>query len=360
MLHFFPNQWGRAVLLIVWGFVTTTSVVSGKDDGRKDLQIAETILLYQRDNGGWPKNYDRTGNLSKEDRKQLLSKKVSDDSTFDNGATHSEMKHLAKVYEATGDDRYKRAFIKGLDFTLAAQYENGGWPQTYPKAAGYHAHVTFNDDAMIGVLQLLRAIARDDEAYALVDEGRRKRCGKAIEKGVQCILKCQIEVNGKKTAWCAQHDAKSFAPEKARSYELRSISGSESVGIVRYLMGSDEPSPEVIVAVQSAVAWFDEAKLTGIRVEKKEDKSAPKGYDKVVVKDPSAPPLWARFYEIGGNKPIFCSRDGVPKETLAEISYERRNGYSWLGNRASGLLTKDYPAWQRKWAPENNVLRKGE
>lgn len=61
-------------------------------------------------------------------------------------------------------------------------------------------------------------------------------------------------------------------------------------------------------------------------MEKKKKESAPKGYDKVVVKDPSAPSLWARFYEIGTNKPIFCSRDGKPRETLAEISYERRNG----------------------------------
>ena len=64
----------------------------------------------------------------------------------------------------------------------------------------------------------------------------------------------------------------------------------------------------------------------GIRVEKKKKESVPKGYDKVVVKDPSAPWLWARFYEIGTNTPVFCSRDGKPRETLAEISYERRNG----------------------------------
>ena len=354
MMHFFPNQWTRVVFLMALGFVAMTNLVSGKDDPQKDLQIAEVFLLHQRDNGGWPKNYDETTNLSKKDRQAILSQKDQDDTTFDNGATYSEMKHLAKVYAATGDARYQRAFIKGLDFTLAAQYENGGWPQFYPKTSGYHGHITFNDNAMIGVMQLLKAIASGDEAYGFVDQGRRKRCGMAVAQGVQCILKCQIELNGKKTAWCAQHDAKSFAPQKARSYELRSISGSESVGVVRYLMGIDAPSREVVDAIQSAVAWFDAAKLTGIKVERKEDKSAPKGYDKLVVKDPSAAPLWARFYAIGSNKPIFCSRDGVPRERLAEISHERRNGYSWYSNRAARLLSKDYPAWQRKWAPKNS------
>ena len=348
-MHFFAIHFRWTAFLSTWALVAAASGVSAKDAGEKDLQIAETVLLYQRNNGGWPKNYERDCNLSQEDRKKIQSEKEQDDTTFDNGATHSDMKHLAKVYDATGDDRFRRAFIKGLDFTLAAQYENGGWPQYYPKPGGYHAHVTFNDGAMIGVLRLLKEIAQGDASYTFVDDGRRKRCGIAVEKGVQCILKCQIKVNGKKTAWCAQHDENSFAPRKARSYELRSISGSESVGIVRFLMDVDKPSPEIVDAVESAVAWFDEAKQTGIRVERKEDESAPKGYDKVVVEDPSATPLWARFYEIGSNNPIFCSRDGVPKGSLAEISYERRNGYSWYSNRALSLLTRDLPAWQGKW-----------
>ena len=124
-------------------------------------------------------------------------------------------------------------------------------------------------------------------------------------------------------------------------------------------MEIEPPTPEIIAAVQGAIAWFDEAKLTGIKVIRKPDPSSPKGWDKVLIKDPSAPPLWARFYRIGDNQPIFCSRDGVPKQTLAEISYERRNGYSWLGNRPASLLERDYPAWQSKWAPDVNVLERG-
>ena len=47
------------------------------------------------------------------------------------------------------------------------------------------------------------------------------------------------------------------------------------------------------------------AKLEGIRQTRKEDKSTPKGWDKVVIEDPAAPTMWARFYEIGTNTPIF-------------------------------------------------------
>jgi PelA/Pel-15E family pectate lyase len=68
----------------------------------------------------------------------------------------------------------------------------------------------------------------------------------------------------------------------------------------------------------------------------------------VVVADAQAPPLWARFYEIESNQPIFADRDGVPKSTLADIGYERRNGYSWYGRWPQKLLETEYPEWKQK------------
>jgi PelA/Pel-15E family pectate lyase len=156
-------------------------------------------------------------------------------------------------------------------------------------------------------------------------------------------------VNGKLTAWCAQHDEEDYSPRPARTFELASISGQESVGITRLLMSLDNPSPEVVRSIEAAVAWFEASKLKGIRVETKPDKTAPKGKDRVVVNDPAAPPMWARFYDLETNKPIFADRDGVPKTNLADIGYERRNGYAWLGTWPATLLEKDYPAWREKW-----------
>ena len=60
-----------------------------------------------------------------------------------------------------------------------------------------------------------------------------------------------------------------------------------------------------------------------------------------MVEDPNAPPLWARFYEIGTNRPIYSGRDGVIKYRLAEIEIERRTGYSWVGPYAQGLLDEE-------------------
>ena len=93
-------------------------------------------------------------------------------------------------------------------------------------------------------------------------------------------------------------------------------------------MSIDDPSPEILQAVEGAVEWFVQAELTGIRVVKEQDERAPDGLNRVVVVDAQVPPLWARFYEIESNQPIFADRDGVSKSTLADIGYERRNGYS--------------------------------
>jgi PelA/Pel-15E family pectate lyase len=120
------------------------------------------------------------------------------------------------------------------------------------------------------------------------------------------------------------------------------------VGLVRFLMGIERPSPEVVRAVDAAVAWLEAVKLSGIKVVKQPQAGTEKGYDTVVVTDPAAPPVWARFYEIGTNRPMFCGRDGVVKPRLADIEYERRNGYAWYGAWAADLLSREYPAWKAR------------
>jgi PelA/Pel-15E family pectate lyase len=307
------------------------------EEGRR---ITASILSYQSPQGSWPKNLDTTAEPYRGDPKDLKG-------TYDNSATTDELRFLARAYEATQEPRCQQAFLKGLDHILQAQYPNGGWPQSYPPGKGYPRHITFNDGTMVRLMEFLREVATG-ETYDFVAMEKRKAAQATFDRGVQCILKCQIRVDGKLTAWCAQHDENDFSPRSARSYELVSLSGSESVGITRLLMSLERPSPEVVRAIEGAVAWFEAARLTGIKVVEKEDKNAPKGFDRIVVRDPDAPPLWARFYEIGTNKPIFSDRNGVPKRSLAEIGYERRNGYAWLGNWPAALLTWEYPAWKEK------------
>ncbi|MFD3000688.1 pectate lyase [Pontibacter toksunensis] len=343
------TQTARATESIRW----SREILQQKPDwysGSEAVRIADNLLLYQRDNGGWTKNTDMAKVLSDEEIKVLMSKAEKEDvSTIDNGATFTQLEYLARVYEATEQKKYKESFLRGIDYLLEAQYENGGWPQFYPIRRGYYEHITFNDGAMIGVMQLLRDVAQKKNPYTFVDPARRNRAAKAIEKGLHVILQTQIKVGGRLTAWGAQHDRFDFSPQKARAYELPSISGGESVGIVKYLMAIENPSPDVIRAVEGAVSWLDRVKITGIRVDRVKDASMQKGYNKVVVKDPSAPPLWARFYAIKTNQPMFVGRDGIVRDKVSEIEEERRNGYSWYVSSPQELLEKDYPQWKRKW-----------
>ena len=69
------------------------------------------------------------------------------------------------------------------------------------------------------------------------------------------ILSAQIVTGGTRTAWCAQHDAVTLEPRAARTYEHASLSGAETVGIVRFLMRQPK-TPEIVRAVEAAVAWL--------------------------------------------------------------------------------------------------------
>ena len=314
----------------------------GSDDAQR---IAENVLLYQRDTGGWPKNIDMASVLSDDTKAAVAKQKSEVDSTIDNGGTYTQLKYLARVYAAHPDDRYKQAFLNGVEYLLKAQYENGGWPQFFPVHHGYYTHITYNDDAMVGVLELLRDIAKKKAPYAFADAALRVRASTAVERGIECILKTQVVVEGKLTVWCAQHDEVTFKPAAARAFEPVSLSGLESAGIVRFLMKIEHPSQRVIDAIESAVAWFEKTKINGFRWQETPSAS---GFDRELIRDVKSGPLWARFYEIGTNRPIFAGRDRVIHYDVSQIEAERRNGYRWYTDAPEKLLKADYSIWRAK------------
>ena len=309
--------------------------------------IAEQVLLFQRENGGWPKNLQMHRPLTEAEKETLRTETPRGyEPTIDNDGTVTEMKFMAKMYAATKDEQYKKSFTRGLDYILEAQYDNGGWPQFYPLREGYYSHITFNDDAMVNIMGVLKEIYSENSIYAFaVTPDVAERARKAYDKGLECILKCQIYVNGKPTVWCAQHDENTLKPAKARSYELPSFSGGESVGITLMLMSIDEPSAEIIAAVEGAKTWFDEHKISGIRVVNLRDGVR----DRHIVEDPEAPYIWGRFHDLETGEAFFCGRDGVKKPTLAEIEAERRNGYNYYTNAPQKVLD-NYLEWKEKIA----------
>lgn len=315
--------------------------------------IADNILLYQKVNGGWPKNYDMQGILTPAQKDSLLKAKNELHTTFDNGSTYAQVAYLAKAFTFTRNELYKNAVEAGLDFIIAAQFRNGGWPQYYPLENNYSRYITFNDDAYTGIMKLLKDFIDAKPGYQFIGTRRYTQLLVVFNNGLQCILQTQVNDMGKPTAWCQQYDEITLQPAWARKFEPPGICNNESAGIVLFLMDIHHPSTAVMNAIKYAVAWFNESAIADTKVVTVD---APEmvtpftisRHDKVVVPTPGAPPIWTRYYERTTHRPIFCNRNSIVVYSLAEVDRERRDGYGWYTYEPQKVLDR-YPAWKKKW-----------
>lgn len=322
-------------------------------------RIADIIVSFQTPAGGWSKNLNmadhvrRPGehfapnNLSRfptpGDFDSPHDPQWSYVGTLDNDATVTQLRFLAKVAAGgPGEDgaRYRAAFLHGLDYIFAAQYPNGGWPQVWPLQGGYHDAITINDGAMTQTLELLRDVSSAAASLGFVDGPRRKQAQAAVEKGIACILACQIVVQGKRTVWGQQHDMLTLEPVAARNYEPAAQSSSESAGVLVFLMSLPQASKAIRASVDAGIAWL---KKTAIY-----DKGFVRGPEgRRLVQSPGAGPIWSRYYSIGADLPVFGDRDKSIHDTVDEISRERRDGYSWYTPAAKEALDR-YAEWSKQ------------
>lgn len=310
------------------------------------IRIGDQVLLWQRATGGWPKNIDMVSQMSEQTKATVIAEKGrQDDSTTDNDATTLQLTYLARLYKATGEPRFKEAFQHGVGYLLSGQYENGGWPQFWPVMRDYQIHITYNDDAMVNTMSLLRDISDKKEPYDsdMCDDELALRIKHAFEKGVECILATQIMVNGEPTVWCQQHDRETLAPAPARAYELPSYCSQESAAIVNLLMDIPNPNQRIVRAVDGAMKWFEENRVRCVTYKRENSNGK---WEASLVENPNDDtPVWARYYDLENCLPFVCDRDGIPRRHLHEIGEERRNGYAWYNNRPSYLFPK-YKEWK--------------
>jgi PelA/Pel-15E family pectate lyase len=312
----------------------------GGPEGRR---IADIVISFQTPAGGWSKNLDMTthrrapgepfnghtasDHLGPADFDSYQNLNWSYVGTFDNSATTTQLRFLASVISATEpehDSAPRRAFLRGIDYILAAQFPNGGWPQVWPLEGGYHDAITYNDGAMTKVLQLLREVAEGRNDFHFVPDKARALAEAALARGIECILQTQIVAHGKRTVWCQQYDALTLQPTSARNYEMPAQAAGESVGVMSFLMQLPHPNTKTAAAIRAAAAWFEKNKLHDVTYKAVGEEG------KLLVPSPGAPPLWARYYEIGSDRPVFGDRDKSIHDTVKEISKERRNGYGWF------------------------------
>jgi PelA/Pel-15E family pectate lyase len=312
--------------------------------GPEAARIADIVVSFQTPAGGWNKNTNQT--LAPRKPGERFGFESGYVGTIDNDATIDQLNFLAKTITAVGltsarTAPWRASFARGVEYLFNAQYPNGGWPQVYPLEGSYHDAITYNDNAMTNVMTLLHEIATGAADFAFVPAATRTRAAAAVERGLGCLLATQITVNGRLTVWCQQHDMLTLAPCAARNYEMPSQSGSESAGMIVYLMSLSHPSPAVVKSVHAAAAWLKRTAKYDIAF-----RPAPDGSGRKLVSSPGAGPIWPRYAEIGSDRPLFGDRDLTIHDNVDEISKERRNGYSWWNDGPKRALDR-YTAWAK-------------
>ncbi len=323
--------------------------------------IADVIVSFQTPAGGWSKNMSFSGELRKPGQPYAadnLNKYPSADDfdtpkdpkwnyvgTLDNDSTNTELRFLAKVQALTpgkDGDAYRASFLKGIKYLLAAQFPNGGFPQVYPLEGGYHDAITFNDNAVSESAETLTWAADGKGDYAFVPADMRRQAGAAAAHALQCILISQIVINGRKTIWAQQEDALTLKPVSARNYEPGALAASESADLLDYLMSLPKPSVELKASITAGITWLKGAAVYGFEYT---GGRGVEGGRQLKAKD-GAGPIWARYYSVTTEKPIFGDRDKTLHDSVNEISLERRNGYAWYSNGEQKTI-EGYAGWAK-------------
>ncbi|MBK1876322.1 pectate lyase [Pelagicoccus mobilis] len=301
-----------------------------------------TVRSYQCPSGGWSKSIDYKGDVRKTG--QAFGPEPRYVSTFDNNATIPQIRLLARAYKHMELKADREAVLNGLYFIQDSQYPNGGWPQIYPLIGRYHDHITFNDNTTAHILHLLSDIKENHPDFEWLPEEERQSLAETFKRGISCVLDAQIRRDGTKLGWAQQYHARTLTPARARAYEMKAISSRETAKLIDFLMTIDEPSPEIVAAIDSAVGWLQASQINGYTFGEDENGQ------KALLPSETASPLWARFYDLETNEPLFGDRDGSIHTSLKAISEERRNGYGWFVNDPSSTLNR-VRKWRAKRAP---------
>lgn len=291
---------------------------------------ADALATGQQESGGWDYLVDfdprkSSGCYRRTDAGKITAEDAAgrhNTSTFDDNTTQSAIRFLLMLsHTSLGADERDQRIVTALDYALKkmleAQYPNGAWPQRYDGKARNPADYPVGKASIPNTYP--REYARENYAghYTLNDNSQRdcilvmleahKRTGKpeylaAAKKGGDFLIMAQLPEP--QPVWAQQYNKK-MEPAWARAFEPPSVSAGESSGVIRTLVDLylETGEKKYLQPIGAAIAWYQRSAI--------------------------GPNKWARFYELGSNKPIYGDRDGKIHYTLEELSDERRTGYSW-------------------------------
>lgn len=276
---------------------------------------AGALIECQLASGGWDSDFDFAPEQARKYhlRRQVLAGdtetgKRRNRSTLDDDKTQSALLfllELAHLPESREDRELQEALRFGLDAVLAAQFPNGGWPQQFSGPADpqapvrkasypaqwsrtfpgvkYDGFYTLNDGNMERLVELLlRAHELSGEARFLESA---KRAGEFF---------LQAQMPEPQPGWAQQYDF-DMHPVWARKFEPPSVSGGETVGVLKALIHLWVVTGEerFVQSAPAALKWLEASTL-------------PDGSH-------------ARFYELQTNKPLYFVKDSY------ELTYDDGN-----------------------------------
>lgn len=272
--------------------------------------VAAALVWGQLASGGWQYKIDfdpvgsRQWHFRRDKEKGEAQGKRKNYSIFDDNTTQSALRFLMAMDEATGKKGpYHDAVNYGLDFMLASQSPNGAWPQCYPPPSeGYWNYYTFNDNAMNDCIAVMF------DAYRIYKDARylesAKKCG-------DFIIASQLPAP--QSGWAQQYDHE-MKPAAARWFEPAACCSLVTIRNIRTLIELylETGEGKYLKPIPAALDWLDRSKL-------REN-------------------LWARFYELETNRPIYVTSD-------RKVVYEQVNlrpGYGWFGEYGYGGVSRTY------------------
>lgn len=330
------------------GLTQPVAAVRLKGFGLSAIESAEqlsAVLSYQSHSGGWSKGTDM-----RQPRQpgQWAGSEPDYIPTFDNGATSTQMRWLMAYFpkaDATSQRQIRHSLNRALLFLLQAQYPHGGFPQSYPLRGSYHDAVTLNDHVMAELLTLLWDISES----ALFSTEQQQQAREGFRRGVQFLVNAVVVLKGRPTVWAAQHHPLTLTPVAARKFEQASLVSTESAKLLALLLGKASDQLGVHRTLCYGALWLQH------QIKDKKWQRTATGSS---LEPEKGRVLWARFYSLSDEKPVFFDRDGQTYSDVNQLSLERQQGYGWY--QAEGkIFLKAWakrPELQQQCAPSQQEL----
>ncbi|MCF0160201.1 MAG: pectate lyase [Bacteroidaceae bacterium] len=306
------------------------------------IETAEHVLLFQLPDGGWPKGIYYPAAMTEAEMHAATERKKTMVSSLSGKTTLTEIHFLSNMYQASARRKYKKAVEDGISFLIHSQLGNGGWPLLLNNATSV---ISFSDNSFLEVMNALWRISEGKQPYDFVPANLRKQCRESFERGISLILQTQQKQNGKFAIWCTNYDAKTLLPVVGGEQEPVALNTQISDNLVNLLMGLSGPSEPIVQAIESAVSWFKEHKVTGLTRQNFINKQGKRDFR--FVEDRHAPDMWALYYDIQTNEPLFCESNGEIKHAMDDLTYDGRKSLSWYNNDA-GRLLRYYEKWKEQ------------